>query len=153
MIGPHDITYESINLFLSIVCEEKSEEIKHKAYQILLNLDYPGLFALIDLANKDFDELPLEVLNKLAQWPEIQAKVIVPSLLSTFGANDQKKKFSALAALNRMFGMIKYGGSLPVLINLLTEGYLDRELIASTLRAAGPQGEQTLLKVSSRKNV
>lgn len=137
-------------MFLKIICEEKSEDIKHKAYQILLSLDYPGLFALMDIANKDFDELPLEVLNILAQWPEIQAKVIVPSLLSTFGTSDPKKKFSALAALNRMFGMIKYGGGLPVLINLLNEGYLDRELITSTLRASGPQGEQTLLKVNHR---
>lgn len=121
--------------------------IKEKAIQTLADFDYPGLFALLDLTNKDFDELPLDILNRLAQVPEIQARVIVPSLLNSLSSPDSKKKYSSLAALNRMFGMIKYGGGLPVLINLLNEGNIEREIIASCIMASGPAGEQTLLKV------
>lgn len=47
------------------------------------------------------------------------AKVIVPSLLNDFNASDNKKKYASLAALNRLFIMTKYGGGLPILINLL----------------------------------
>ena len=43
--------------------------------------------------------------------------------------------------------MIKYGGGLPVLVSLLQDGSLDRQLIASTILGAGPLGEQTLIKV------
>lgn len=31
-----------------------------------MNLDYPGFYALIDVANKDFNDVPIYVLNKLA---------------------------------------------------------------------------------------
>jgi len=60
---------------------------------------------------------------------------------------DPKKKHSSLAALNRMYGMIRYGGGLPVLISLLNQGNLDKELLASCILASGPSGEQVLLKV------
>ena len=130
------------------MCESKFPRAREKAFKILTDLDYPGFFALIELANKDFNQLPLEILNLLAQCPEILTRVIVPSLLNSFGSNDQKKKYSCLAALNRMFGMVKFGGGLPALIPLLNEGMLDRELIASTILASGPIGEQTILKVN-----
>jgi hypothetical protein len=32
----------------------------------MINLDYPGFFALLDIANKDFNEIPIYILNKLA---------------------------------------------------------------------------------------
>jgi hypothetical protein len=37
----------------------------------LINLDYPGLYALLDIANKDFNEIPLYVMNKLAETEEL----------------------------------------------------------------------------------
>ena len=91
-----------------------------------MNLDYPGFNALLEIANKDFSDLPMYILNQIAQNPEIMARVIVPSLLNDFNGSDNKKKYSSLAALNRLFLMAKYGGGLPILINLLQEGTLDR---------------------------
>jgi len=132
---------------MTLITDSSDLLIKEKAIQTLADFDYPGLFALLDLTNKDFDELPLDILNRLAQVPEIQARVIVPSLLNSLSSGDSKKKYSSLAALNRMFGMIRYGGGLPVLINLLNEGNIEREIIASCIMASGPSGEQTLLKV------
>lgn len=87
-------------------------------------------------------------MNQLAQCPEIQARVIVPSLLNDFNSNDVKKKYASLAALNRMFAMTKFGGGLAILINLLQEGNLDKQLIISTILACGPSGEAAILKVS-----
>jgi len=117
------------------------------AIKVLVSLDYPGLNALVDLANKDFNDLPLFILNQLAQNPEILARVIVPSLLNDFNTNDAKKKYASLAALNRLFVMTKVGGGLPILINLLQEGNMDRQLIISTILACGPSGENAILKV------
>lgn len=31
-----------------------------------MSLDYPGFYALIDVANKDFNDVPIYILNKLA---------------------------------------------------------------------------------------
>ena len=148
IIGPSKVLFDNINALIGIMCENNFPRAREKAFKILTDLDYPGFFALIELANKDFNQLPLEILNLLAQCPEILTRVIVPSLLNSFGSNDQKKKYSSLAALNRMFGMVKFGGGLPVLIPLLNEGVLDRELIASTILASGPIGEQTIIKVN-----
>ena len=71
----------------------------------------------------------------------------MPSLLNDLASTDSKRRTASLAALNRMFGMIKFGGGLPVLVSLLQDGSLDRQLVASTILGAGPLGEQTLLKV------
>lgn len=147
LIGPHNIIYDNMNILIAMITDNKFPQAKEKAFQILVNLDYPGLFALFDLANKDFNALPLDILNLLAQCPEVQARVIVPSLLNSLNSTDSKKKYTSLAALNRMFGMVKYGGGLPVLINLLNESNIEKELITSTILASGPIGEQTLLKV------
>lgn len=40
-----------------------------------------------------------------------------------------------------MFSMIWKGGALPILINLLNEGSIDRQLVVSTIRACGEVGE------------
>jgi hypothetical protein len=74
--------------------------------------------------------------------------VIIPSLINDINnSNLPKKRISSLAALNRLFGLIFKGGALPTLINLLNEGTIDRQLVVSTIRAAGEIGEQTLLRV------
>jgi len=52
--------------------------------------------------------------------------VIIPSLLNDINTGDAKKKVSSLSALNRMYSMIWKGGSLPLLINYLNDGSLDR---------------------------
>jgi hypothetical protein len=39
---------------------------------------------------------------------------------------EPKKRISSLAALNRMFSLIWKGSGLPILLNILNEGTLDR---------------------------
>lgn len=132
---------------LALLTDEKFPRVQERTFKVLANLDYPGLYALFDLASKDFDDVPFYVLNQLAQVPEIQARIIVPALLNDLGTTDNKKRIASLAALNRTLGMVKMGGGLPMLISLLQEGSLDRQLVASTILGAGPVGESTLLKV------
>lgn len=38
-------------------------------------------------------------------------------------------------------------GGLPILLNLIEEGGVDRQLLASVLRTSGEEGEQLLLKI------
>ena len=149
MLGPNDVVYNNIKTLLVILTDDKFPKAQERAFKVLTNLDYPGLYALFDLASKEFDEIPFYVLNLLAQFPEIQARIIVPSLLNDLASGDNKKRTASLAAMNRMFAMVKYGGGLPVLISLLQDGSLDRQLGASTILATGPIGEQTLIKVFS----
>lgn len=55
----------------------------------------------------------------------------------------------------KCFSKVKYTinliDSLPLLVNLLNEGTLDRQLVVSTIRACGELGENTLLKVNKTK--
>jgi hypothetical protein len=48
-----------------------------------------------------------------------------------------------------MYSLIWKGGSIPILLNALQEGVIDRQLIVSSIRACGEVGEQALLKVIS----
>jgi hypothetical protein len=132
---------------LAVISNDTFPKVQEAAFKTLLSYDFPGLNALLDLANKDFNDIPLYILNQFAQSPEIQARVIVPSLLNDFNSSDTKKKASSLAALNRLFSMTKFGGGLPILINLLQDANLDKSVIVSTILACGSSGEQALLKI------
>lgn len=63
MIGPHNISYNNIKLLASILIDEAIPALQEKACLALINLDYPGFYALLDIANKDFNEVPNFILN------------------------------------------------------------------------------------------
>lgn len=146
-IGPHSISFSNIKVLASILATDPRPILQEKAFQALQRLDYPGLQALLELTAREYNDLPLFILNKLARCPEIQASIIVPALINELSTVDAKRRLHALAAMNRMSGAISRGGAVPLLVTLMLEGSLDRSLIASTLLAAGELGEQALLKV------
>ena len=152
LIGPHPISYENIKLLVAILIDEAIPVLQDKAFLALVNFDYPGLHALLDIANKDFNEVPLYIMNRLAETEELQLSVIIPSLLNDINSQDIRKRTQSLAALNRMYSLIWKGRSLPVLVQILNEGQIDRQLVVSTIRACGEIGEQTLLKILRTTN-
>jgi hypothetical protein len=52
-----------------------------------------------------------------------------------------------VAALSRCYGLLYEAGGIPVLTSLLEEGSVERMIVASAIRASGPQGDSTLIKV------
>lgn len=56
-------------------------------------------------------------------------------------------KQEQLALLNRMGSLVWEAGGLPILVTLMDEGHVDRQLVASVLRTSGQEGEQLLLKL------
>ena len=127
--------------------------LQEKAFMAIFLLDYPGLYTLLEIANRDFDKISLFILNRLAQTDEIKEIIIIPSLLNDLtGNSSNRRKISSLAALNRMYSSVSEAGALPLLLKLLQEGFLDRYLITSTIRACGQNGEDILLKVSKFLN-
>ena len=77
-MGPNNVVYSNIRILLGLLTDDKYPLVQDRAFKVLANLDYPGLYALFDLASKDFDDTPFFILNKLVQYPEIQAQIIVP---------------------------------------------------------------------------
>lgn len=49
--------------------------------------------------------------------------------------------------LNRLGSLVWEAGGLPILVNLIEEGSVDRQLVASVLRTSGDEGEQLLIKM------
>ncbi|KAL4445474.1 hypothetical protein ABPG74_004548 [Tetrahymena malaccensis] len=147
LIGPHSISFNNIKLLASILIDEALPILQDKAFLALVNFDYPGYFALLDIANKEINDIHIYIMNKFAQTEEIQLSVIIPSLQNDINSGDPRKRISSLCALNRMHSMIWKANSLPLLVNLLNEGTIDRQLIVSTIRACGELGEHTLLKI------
>lgn len=50
--------------------------------------------------------------------------------------------------LNRMGTLVSEAGGIPVILSLLEEGSVDRQLLASILRTSGAEGEDYLLKIA-----
>lgn len=61
--------------------------------------------------------------------------------------SESVKKQECVALLNRMGSLVWESGGLPILLDLLEEGTLDRQLVASVLRTSGEEGEDLLLKI------
>ena|SRR5438105_4871284 len=61
--------------------------------------------------------------------------------------SDSIKKQECLALLNRLGSLVWESGGLPILLDLLEEGSVDRQLLASVLRTCGEEGEQLLIKI------
>jgi len=74
---------------------------------------------------------------------------LVPALLNELSSGDGYKKLTTVAALNRCHTLVHEAGGIPLLVNLLEEGTVERILVASAIRAAGPYGDSTLVKVFS----
>lgn len=154
ILGPNEISFSNIKIIASLLKDSSLELVQKSAYLALLNLEYPGFYALCYILNREFTDTPDFILNKLANSTQIQTLVVVPALLNDLSTPiDNKKKIQSLNALNRMYSLIAQGGGLPILIQLLKEGILDRVLIASCLRAAGPEGETILLKLLKNSNI
>lgn len=49
--------------------------------------------------------------------------------------------------LNRLGQLVWESGGLPIIMDLLEEGCVDRQLLASVLRTSGEEGEDLLLKI------
>ncbi len=71
----------------------------------------------------------------------------MPSILSSIATSDTFKKQETLAALNRMNSLVWESGGLPILLDLIEEGCVDRQLVASVLRTSGEEGEALLIKL------
>lgn len=52
-----------------------------------------------------------------------------------------------MALLNRLGTLVYEAGGLPILVNLMELGTVDRQLIASVMRTSGVNGEELLLKL------
>ena len=52
-----------------------------------------------------------------------------------------------MALLNRMGTLLWEAGGLPILVQLLDDGQVDRQLTASVIRTSGEEGETLLLKL------
>jgi hypothetical protein len=115
-----------------------------------------GLHALIEVAAAASDfgvggaggGLQSLVLGEVLQVRPVQRIIVVPAILTqlTSSSNNQKRQ-ECVAVLSRLGPLVWEAGGLPIVLELLEEGAVDRQLLASVLRTAGPEGEDLLIKI------
>lgn len=79
----------------------------------------------------------------MIQVRSLQRVILVPSALSQL----QNSKLDNLAMLNRMGRLVWEAGGLPILVKLIEEGGVDRQMVASVIRTSGIESESLLLKL------
>jgi hypothetical protein len=108
----------------------------------MLQLGFDGLREVIDIAERDVQGLQTQILEVLIQMRVMQRLIIVPSILAQLNqSSDPVVKQESLAMLNRLGTLVWESGGLPLLIELLDQGSVDRHLVASVLRTSGFEGE------------
>lgn len=97
---------------------------------------------------RDFNNLQSFILSNLLQIRAIQRIILVPSILSQLNLSENSiKKQEYIALLNRLGTLVWESGGLPIVMDLLEEGSVDRQLLASVLRTSGDEGEDLLIKI------
>ena len=119
----------------------------------LVNMGIRGMEVLAEIVGGDFKGVSMEVLGHLARSETIMQEILIPTLANDICTGDNKKRTTALAALNRFFHLTSDPKITSSLAKLLEDGNIDRSLLASTLRSSGPEGEKELIKyLKSSKN-
>lgn len=114
----------------------------------MIQIGFEGLRELLDIAERDINGLQDQIVSVLIQMRIMQRLVIVPSILAQLNQNpDSVVKQESLAMLNRLGTLVWESGGLPLIIELLDQGLVDRQLLASVLRTSGGEGEQLLIKL------
>lgn len=108
----------------------------------LCNMGYPGIFTLVDIANKDFNDVPLNIMDHLSRCETILQEIVIPTVCNDLFSStvDSRRKVTALAILNRIHRLVKDQKVVASLMKMLVEGTLDRGLLASAVRATGEVG-------------
>lgn len=103
----------------------------------------------MELAAKDFNSLQPSLLSTLLNVRTIQRIILVPSILTQLNSASTtvQQRQELLALLNRLGTLVWEAGGLPILVSLLDEGQVDRQLASSVIRTSGAEGEQLLLKL------
>jgi HEAT repeat protein len=149
-IGPHRISINNIPLLASILIHDETTDtpsIHQAAFACLSRLGPSGIESLVKIASKDYAYLQIWVLERLVLTNTIQRNIIVPALVQDALSPNSNLRLQAVAAINRMYSVAWEGGALPVLLNLMEEGSVDRQLLACTIRACGTPGEQALIRI------
>lgn len=149
-IGPHPRTIECLHILLPLIVHDEDtpySTLHTNALSCVSRLGMQGLDGLVRLASRDHPYFQHWILEKLALTNIVQRSIIVPALAQDAINSDSHTRAQAVAALNRMYSLIWEGGVLPVLLSLMQEGAVDRQLIACAIRASGNIGEQTLIKL------
>ena len=148
-IGPNQRSFQRIQIIRQLICEPVLCSIQLNCLCCLLQLGYEGLKTIIELATKDYNKLQPFILCNLLQVRAIQRVILVPSILSQLNSSQGNSltKVHNLAMLNRLGQLVWEAGGLPILVSLIEEGNIDRQLVASVLRTSGKEGEAILLKL------
>ena len=114
----------------------------------MIQVGFDGLRELIDVAERDVNGLQDQIVSVLIQMRVLQRLIIAPSILAQINQSaDPLVKQECLAMLNRLGTLVWESGGLPLIIDLLDQGLVDRQLLASVLRTSGLEGEQLLIKL------
>lgn len=149
-IGPIKSAVSNLPLIVSIMIHDETTDspaIHQAAFACLSRLGPAGIEALIKVASKDYAYLQTWVLERLVLTNTIQRHIIIPALVQDAVSANSTLRLQAVSALNRMYSVVWEGGALPVLVDLMEEGIVDRQLLACTIRACGHTGEQALIRL------
>lgn len=153
LFGIHQDLRQSGRLqILKNLLQDQNAIIKHNlipnVLATMVQIGFEGLRELLDIAERDINGLQDQIVSLLIQMRIMQRLVIVPSILAQINQSyDPLVKQESLAMLNRLGTLVWESGGLPLIIELLDQGMVDRQLLASVLRTSGGEGEQLLIKL------
>lgn len=67
-------------------------------------------------------------------------------MIVSLNTKEAMRKLEVLAGLNRTGELVRDSGGLPILLDLLQDGSVDRQMVASVIMTSGDEGQWILSK-------
>ena len=145
-IGSTKVSIMKIPKILEILVHDETsdmEKIHQAAFSCLFNLGVEGIKCLVELALTEGSYLKLWILQRLLLTELIQISVIIPALVQDFLNSNAQIRALALAALNRMLGVVGQSNYMDIFVDGLNR-FEEKTEIACVVRYFGLQGEKVL---------
>lgn len=132
-----DTNTDLITLFLTDI---NFPILQASAFNCFFHNGYDGLKTLINVCKK-YTSYQKFILARMLETPHIQHIIIVRGLINEFYTKDSKRINMALAALNRLYWVVRGEDNVEfAIVELFDNPKINKNLIASTLRTSGELG-------------
>lgn len=136
---------ENMYLYINLLINYEEPQIRAKCAKFLFGLGSVGISAIVEICQEN-ETLKKEIVTHLINSPLVIETIIVPALLNKFHSADHQIQHKAVTALSKLGCLSSKSESIPILLDLLKNSTLNKNLICGALRSFGDEGLQALIE-------
>jgi HEAT repeat protein len=132
-------------MYVDILINNEEPEVRSKCAKFLFGLGSIGISAIVEIYQEN-EDLRKEIVTHLINSPLVIETILIPSLLNKFHSANHQIQNKAIVALSKLGCLSSRNETIPILLDLLKNSTLNKNLICGALRSFGDEGLQSLIE-------